>query len=143
MNTNQITLVKDSFGLVGKLPVETVGQLFYGRLFQIAPEVRPLFRSTSIPEQSRKLIGMLSYIINKLDNLDSILEEVTKLAQRHVKYGIEEYHYEKVGEALLWTLEQGLGRNWTMAVKDAWIACYTLLSGAMIASTEFHSKVIN
>ena len=131
MKTNQISLVKESFGLVAKIPAETVGSLFYTRLFEIAPEVKPMFRNADIPEQSRKLMSMLSYVISKLDTLDTVLEDVAKLSQRHVKYGVQDYHYEKVGEALLWTLEQGLGKNWTEDTKEAWIACYTLLSGAM------------
>ena len=131
MKTNQISLVKESFGLVAKIPAEAVGSLFYTRLFEIAPEVKPMFRNADIPEQSRKLLSMLSYVISKLDTLDTVLEDVAKLSQRHVKYGVQDYHYEKVGEALLWTLEQGLGKNWTEDTKEAWIACYTLLSGAM------------
>ncbi len=131
MKTNQISLVKESFVLVAKIPAETVGSLFYNRLFEIAPEVRPMFRNADIPEQSRKLISMLSYIISKLDKLDTILDDVARLSQRHIKYGVQDYHYEKVGEALLWTLEQGLGKNWTEEAKEAWIACYTLLAGAM------------
>lgn len=140
MKTNQISLVKESFGLVAKIPAETVGSLFYNRLFEIAPEVKPMFRNADIPEQSRKLLSMLSYIISKLDNLDTILDDVAKLSQRHVKYGVQDYHYEKVGEALLWTLEQGLGKNWNEETQEAWIACYTLLSGAMKGmSQEVHA----
>lgn len=131
MNTNQILLVEESFNLVAKIPAEAVGSLFYNRLFEIAPEVKPLFKNTDIREQSRKLLSMLSYIIAKLDNIETILEEVAKLSRRHVKYGVQDYHYEKVGEALLWTLEQGLGTNWNAETKEAWLACYTLLAGAM------------
>jgi hemoglobin-like flavoprotein len=136
MKTNQISLVKESFGLVAKIPAEAVGSLFYNRLFEIAPEVRPMFRNADIPEQSRKLFSMLSYIISKLDNLETILGDVAKLSQRHLKYGVQDYHYEKVGEALLWTLEQGLGKNWTAETQDAWIACYTILSGAMKETSQ-------
>ncbi|RYU94399.1 globin family protein [Emticicia agri] len=131
MKTNQILLVKESFSLVAKIPAETVGSLFYNRLFEIAPEVKAMFRNADISEQSRKLLSMLSYVIGRLDKLDTILEDVARLSQRHVKYGVQEYQYEKVGEALLWTLEQGLGKNWTEDTKEAWVACYTLLSGAM------------
>lgn len=136
MNTNQIKLIKDNFALVAKIPTETVGELFYNRLFEIAPEVRPMFSKTSMPEQSRKLISMLSYIIGKLDNLGSIIDEVAKLAQRHVKYGVEPKHYEPVGAALLWTLEKGLGTTWNEEAKEAWTLCYITLSGAMIAACK-------
>ncbi|WP_435353363.1 globin family protein [Emticicia sp. SJ17W-69] len=136
MNTYQIKLVKDTFALVAKIPAETVGELFYNRLFEIAPEVSPMFSKTSMPEQSRKLISMLSYVVGKLDKLESIIDEVAKLAQRHIKYGVEPKHYEPVGAALLWTLEKGLGTNWNEEVKEAWTLCYVTLSGAMIAACE-------
>ena len=84
MNTKQIALVQASFGLVAKIPAETVGELFYNRLFEIAPEVKPLFGNTQIPEQSRKLISMLAYVVGKLDKLETIIDEVAKLAQRHI-----------------------------------------------------------
>ncbi|MBA4853906.1 globin family protein [Emticicia sp. BO119] len=131
MKTNQILLVKESFSLVAKIPAETVGNLFYTRLFEIAPELKPMFRNADMTEQSRKLLSMLSYIISKLNNLETILDDVARLSQRHVKYGVQDYHYEKVGEALLWTLEQGLGKNWTEDTQEAWVVCYTLLSRAM------------
>jgi nitric oxide dioxygenase len=131
MNKHQIELVKNSWAQVAALDAEVVGGLFYNRLFEIAPQIKPMFRSP-LPEQSRKLLSMLAYVINKLDKLEDILDEVSKLAQRHVQYGVKEEHYGIVAAALLWTLEQGLGDGWTEPVQEAWILCYTTLSGAMI-----------
>jgi hemoglobin-like flavoprotein len=136
MNTKQIVLVQDSFALVAKIPAETVGELFYNQLFEISPEVRQLFSKTAMPEQSRKLISMLGYIVGKLDKLESIIEEVARLAQRHVKYGVTPQQYQPVGEALLWTLEKGLGTNWNEELSEAWTLCYITLSGAMIEACE-------
>lgn len=136
MNDYQIKIVKESFALVAKIPAETVGELFYNRLFEIAPEVKPMFGNTEMPEQSRKLITMLAYVINKLDSLETIIDEVAKLAKRHVKYGVEPTHYQPVGAALLWTLEKGLGAHWNEELASAWTLCYITLSGAMIAACE-------
>ena len=136
MTTEQINLVQQTFGAVATLPAETVGSLFYNRLFTVAPEVRPLFAHTSQPEQSRKLLAMLGYVINRLNSLETILDDVSQLAQRHVRYGVKDHHYALVGEALFWTLEQGLGTAWTTPVAEAWTACYTLLSTAMIKSAN-------
>ncbi len=141
MTSHQIILIKKSWALVAQIDKETVGTLFYNRLFEIMPQVKPMFSRTTVPEQSKKLLTMLSYIINKLDKLDDILDEVKKLAQRHVHYGVKDEHYTAVGSALLWTLEAGLGDNWTRELETAWIACYTLLSGAMIASSKAVEEV--
>lgn len=135
MTTQQIQLVKSTWAMVATLDPETVGGLFYNRLFEIAPEIRPMFRAP-ITEQSRKLLSMIAYVISKLDKLDDILDEVGKLAQRHVQYGVEPAHYAIVADALLWTLEKGLGEHWTPDVKEAWVVCYTNLAQAMIVAAD-------
>lgn len=136
MDNYQIKIVKESFALIAKIPAEMVGELFYNKLFEIAPEVMPMFGKANMPEQSRKLISMLAFIINRLEKLDTIIEEVAKLAKMHLKYGVKPYHYQPVGEALLWTLEEGLGKNWNSELSSAWSLCYATLSGAMIAACE-------
>lgn len=136
MTTNTIDLVKNSWALVAKIDTETVGGLFYNKLFEIAPEVKPLFSRSAMPEQSKKLLGMLSYVISKLDRLDEILDEVKKLAQRHNAYGVKAAHYTAVGTALLWTLEQGLDTYWNNELEVAWTEVYTVLSGAMISFSQ-------
>lgn len=136
MTSHQIKLVQQTFGMVAALPAETVGSLFYNQLFTIAPEVRPLFSRTTTPEQSRKLVTMLAYVVARLNKPDSLVDDLTQLAQRHVRYGVQDWHYDLVGEALLWTLEQGLGNAWTEETKNAWVACYTLLSTVMLRATQ-------
>lgn len=136
MITNNIELVKQTWSLVAKIEMETVGGLFYNRLFEEMPEVKHMFSRTPIPEQSRKLLTMLSYVISKLDKLDEIMEEVTKLAQRHTKYGVKDEHYAAVGAALLWTLEKGLAEHWNDSVRIAWTEVYTTLAGAMMAAQQ-------
>jgi nitric oxide dioxygenase len=136
MKTKNIELVKNSWALVAAMDMETVGALFYNRLFEIAPEVKPMFSKTPMPEQSKKLLTMLSYVIAKLDKLDDIIDEVAKLAQRHEGYGVKAAHYTAVGAALLWTLEQGLGKQWNEELKAAWVDVYTILSGAMISAAK-------
>jgi nitric oxide dioxygenase len=67
--------------------------------------------------------------------LDRIIEEIQKLAARHVQYGVHPDHYAPVGQALLWTLEKGLGKSWNKEAEAAWIKCYTILSAAMIGAS--------
>ena len=135
MTQKQIELVRSTWSRVATLNPVDVGELFYCRIFEIAPQVKSMFHNP-MPEQSKKLFAMLNYIISKLDKLDDILHEVAKLAQRHVSYGVNPGHYAVVGQALLWTLEKGLGKNWNDEIKEAWSACYEVLSGAMINASE-------
>ena len=135
MTTKQIELVQNSWKQVAQIDTQTVGSLFYNRLFEIAPEVKPMFSNITMEEQSRKLLTMLNYVIVKLDKLDDIIDEVKKLARNHVKYGVRDEHYPVVGSALLWTLEAGLNKDWNEDLENAWTVCYTTLSGAMLAAT--------
>ena len=131
MTPDQIKLVQESFAKVAPIS-EQAAVLFYDRLFEIAPSVRAMFPH-DMTEQRRKLMATLAIVVNGLSNLEMILPAASSLATRHVAYGAKAEHYPVVGEALLWTLEKGLGSDWTPAVADAWVAAYTTLSEFMIA----------
>jgi len=131
MTPDQIAAVQNSFEKVKPISVQAA-DLFYNRLFEIAPETKPLF-SGDMAEQGRKLMAALATVVESLDRLDAVLPAVKQLAVKHVQWGVKPAHYEKVGAALLWTLEQGLGNDFTPEVKDAWAAAYGALSGVMIA----------
>src|SRR5882672_10708120 len=125
----QIELVQTSFKKV--VPIAgTAADLFYNRLFEIAPEVRPLFPS-DLAEQKKKLIAMLATAVTNLHQLEKIVPAVQSLGKRHAGYGVTAKHYEPVGAALLWTLEQGLGPAFTPPVKAAWTEAYMTLAGVM------------
>lgn len=107
--------------------------LFYDRLFELVPDSRPLFRD-DMANLKRKFISTLAVIVGSLDNLSGLMSVADKLARDHVHYGVTASHYAPVGEALLWSLRQGLGAHWTPAVEDAWRKLYLFLSGRMIAA---------
>jgi nitric oxide dioxygenase len=130
MTPAQVKLIQDSFAKVAPIS-EQAAVLFYGRLFEIAPEVKPLFRG-DMTEQGRKLMATLAVVVNGLANLEAILPAASALARRHIAYGVKSGHYTPVGEALLWTLERGLGAQWTQELAAAWAAAYTTLSQYMI-----------
>ena len=132
MTPQQVSLVQDSFRKV--VPIAgTAADLFYGRLFETAPEVRPLFPA-DLSEQKRKLIQMLAVAVNGLSQPEEIVPAVRDLGRRHAGYGVTEGHYAAVGAALLWTLRQGLGEAFTQEVERAWAETYDLLSGLMIVA---------
>jgi hemoglobin-like flavoprotein len=130
MTPAQIKLVQQSFAKVAPT-ADKAAELFYGRLFEIAPQVRKLFPD-DLTEQRKKLMATLTIVVNGLDNMDSILPAAAALAKRHVAYGAQAAHYSVVGDALLWTLEKGLDRSWTPDVAAAWTSAYAALSGFMI-----------
>ena len=123
-------LVQDSWRQVAPIS-EAAAELFYGRLFELDPQLRPLFAHTDLKEQGKKLMQMLAVVVKGLDNLDKLVPAVAALGQRHGEYGVKDEHYDTVAAALLWTLEKGLGEGFTAAVRQAWIDAYSLLSMVM------------
>jgi nitric oxide dioxygenase len=131
MTPEQVKLVQQSFSKV--VPIsDKAAVIFYDRLFEIAPQVEPMFPS-DMAEQRGKLMATLTAVVNGLGNLASILPAASALAKRHVAYGAKPEHYPVVGAALLWTLEKGLGEQWTPEVANAWKAAYGTLSDFMIS----------
>ncbi|MGL4264581.1 MAG: globin family protein [Afipia sp.] len=130
MTPSQVSLVQDSFAKVVTI-ADQAAVIFYDRLFDIAPQVKPLFKG-DMAKQRRALMGTLGVVVNGLSNLPSVLPAASALAKKHVTYGVEASHYSVVGAALLWTLEKGLGEAWTPEVAAAWTDAYGTLSGFMI-----------
>lgn len=134
MTPKQIALVQDSWKQV--LPVaDAAAGLFYGRLFALDPSVRALFKG-DMKEQGQKVMTMITFAVNSLARLESIVPGVRALGRRHAGYGVEDRHYAVVESALLWTLKEGLGSEFTPEVEDAWRTAYGVLASTMKQSTE-------
>jgi len=131
MNASDVALVQDSFKKVAPIS-DVAAELFYGRLFEVAPQVKPMFRG-DMKEQGRKLMTTLGVVVAGLTRLETVLPAASALAKQHVAYGVKAEHYPIVGSALLWTLEKGLGDAWTPELAAAWTAAYGTLSGYMIS----------
>lgn len=110
---------------------DTAATLFYDRLFELDPTLRPLFAFTDLHEQKKKLMQTLTVVVRGLYKLDELTPALEALGRRHVGYRVQDAHYETVGQALLWTLEQGLGDAFTPTLRDAWAETYHLVTSAM------------
>jgi nitric oxide dioxygenase len=132
MTPSQVKLIQDSFAEVAPI-AEQAAALFYGRLFEIAPQVRPLFKS-DMTEQGRKLMATLGVAVNSLENFGELKPVLESLARRHADYGVRDEHYAPVGDALIWTLEKGLGDKFTPDTRDAWARAYGAIADTMKAA---------
>ena len=129
MTPEKVALVQNSFAKVVPIAPQAA-ELFYGKLFELDPELKPLFKG-DMTEQGAKLMKMIGTAVNGLTDLEAIVPAVQDLGKRHVGYGVVDSHYDTVGEALLWTLDQGLGPDFTDEVEAAWTEVYGLLAGVM------------
>ncbi len=134
MKADQIILVQKTFDKVRPIS-ETAAELFYNHLFELDPSLKSLFKG-NMKTQGRMLMQMIDYAVTSLDKPDTLIPTIQDLGRRHVGYGVKEEYYNTVGEALLWTLEQGLGKDFTPDVKDAWAEAYKLLSDTMKSASR-------
>jgi hemoglobin-like flavoprotein len=129
MTPDHIALVQESFQQVASI-ADQAAEMFYQNLFVLDPQLKSLFRA-DMPAQGRKLMQMIGIVVNGLKTPETIIPAVKELGRRHVDYGVRAKDYETVGQALMLTLEQGLGADFTPPVKEAWSATFELLSGVM------------
>jgi hemoglobin-like flavoprotein len=129
MTTQQKALVQNSF--VKVMPIaDQASEIFYKRLFEIAPDLRPMFPA-DMTMQKMKLMQMLGSAVAGLDNMEALVPMVKEMGARHAGYGVKDEQYETVAAALLWTLEQGLGNDWNDELKEAWVEVYGVLAETM------------
>ena len=134
MTPEKIHMVQASFDKI--LPVaETVSALFYNRLFELDPLLRPIF-PVDLQGQGHKLIAMIHVVVANLGRLDTVVPAIQALGRRHSSYGVADQHYETFCAALIWALERCLADDFTPEVRGAWVEMYAVLSNTMKAATQ-------
>ena len=131
MTEDDITLVRESFAQLHRRKNETA-ELFYARLFEIAPDVRPLFKD-DLAAQRIKLMEFLTVAMAMLRDPAGLTVLLRKLGRNHRGYGVQERHFDHVGEALIWTLRTSLGPGFTPELEGAWRSLYGEMASTMIA----------
>ncbi len=134
MTQQQLDLVKQTWKLLRDIDPTIFGDVFYGRLFFTYPALRPLFKKP-MEDQYQKFVDMLSLIVARIDQPDTLLPEIRTLGRTHQGYGVQPHHYQAVKDALLWTISRGLGSDWNDDVQQAWEACYDTLTQIMRQET--------
>ncbi|MBL9132465.1 MAG: hypothetical protein JNG86_14775 [Verrucomicrobiaceae bacterium] len=122
MTPQQVHLIRESFHTLSRHG-HVAALVFYQRLFELAPELRPMFKG-DIEVQSKKLIDMLGVLIAMLERPRGLELELRAMGARHVGYGVKEEHYAVVGAALLSMLAQTLDKEFTPELCTAWTALY-------------------
>ena len=137
LSAQQKRLVRESFESVREYETSVV-VLFYGRLFEIAPETRGLF-TVDIREQSKKLMETLGTTVDALDRFEELSPALAELGRRHFSYGVQPGHYEKLRFALLWALGQALGLEFDRETRAAWDRLLSTISAVMLEAAAAQS----
>ena len=135
MKPHEKVLVQDTWALVAPISGQAA-ELFYSRLFELDPAIKPLFAATNMKKQGQVLMQALSLTVKNLNSPDVLLPVLEALGRRHAGYGVKDKHYDTVGAALLWTLGQGLGAKFTPDAKKAWTEAYGLVASVMKAAAN-------
>lgn len=120
MTPRQKQIIRESFPLIREIAIP-VSLLFYGRLFDLDPSLRQLFK-IDMKEQSKKLVATLDALVESVDDWEKIVPVLRDLGQRHAGYGVKEQHYDKVCSALVWAFGQALQPGFDDEVRAAWTA---------------------
>ena len=107
-------------------------EIFYAKLFDTAPAVRPLFAGTDMQRQKQMLLAALVLLRKSLRDLDAILPKLRELGARHLAYGAEPAHYPVVGAVLIASMAEIAGPEWQPEYEDAWTEAYAVVAGAML-----------
>src|SRR3954447_21933687 len=126
-----VPALEKSFDLVAPGGDELV-EIFYTRLFETAPAVKPLFAGTDLPRQKVMLLGALALLRKSLRDLDAIVPTLRGLGARHVAYGAQPEHYPVVGEVLIAALAEVAGDDWCSAYEKAWREAFDLVATVML-----------
>ena len=138
MTPEQKEIVKNTWAQV--LPIkDAAADMFYARLFEQYPEVKPYFKS-DMKGQGEKLMAMLNQAVMSLDHVEKLIEPLHQAGLAHKGYGVLATDYDKVGECFLWTLSQGLGDGYTDEVAEAWAQTYQTLSSVMIEGANYEAE---
>lgn len=130
-------LITESFTRIAPIS-EKVAEVFYNRLFEIAPDTKPLFKTTDMTEQGRKMMQTIATAVGAVYTLDAIAPEMEALGKRHIAYGVTAEQYDHIGDALIWAMEQSLGEDFSPETSAAWKKVYALIAG--IAKTQHDKK---
>lgn len=138
MNEQTIALVRASWNRVQPI-APTAAALFYRHLLADAPELRALFRG-DLQHQGDQLMQMLDRLVARLEDWPALSSELVELGRRHAVYGVRSSHYDRAGTALLRTLADSLGAQFTPATERAWMDAYQLIADTMIAAATEASR---
>ena len=124
-------LVQSSFEKIAARRDEAA-RLFYKHLFDIAPQVRPMFAHVDIEVQGAMLMNMIAAAVKGLDRLEELEPVLAELGARHRDYGVRIEHFAAVEECLLYTVATIMGPDFNLDVKLAWTRIYNFIAETMI-----------
>ena len=143
LDATKIRLIRESWETAMTLGDTNVGVLLFKNIFAIAPgalelfsfkATKNLYENVKFKSHVKKVVNTVGVAVEYLDDLGELVPILQQQGRDHVPRGVEPEHYPIVGQALLDTLEAGLGDKWTPQLKSAWTTAYKVISDTMIGT---------
>ena len=141
MDLHTINLLQGSFSEV-RAAQDDAASLFYERLFRMDPSLEKLFDTSDMRTQGRKLMTSLALVVDSLRRFDDLKPVLENLARKHVTYGVQNAHYETVGNALIETLSLFFGERFSPELRAAWAQAYAAIAGVMLAAVPEEASLV-
>ncbi len=129
-----ILLVQSSFAYIAQR-AEEFGVRFYANLFEVHPELRPLFRD-DMAAQTKMFMYILSSAVRGLNRMQELVGGLRALGERHLDYGVKRADYDKVASAFIRTLKEFLAGEFTVELHHAWVTALGMIAETMIEASE-------
>ncbi|MEM7105662.1 MAG: pentapeptide repeat-containing protein [Bacteroidota bacterium] len=134
LSEREVFIIQNSVSMIQK-SMKGFSMEFYRELFKANPMVKALFIA-KIEDQASKFAQFFELLISSLDNMEKIIPALKTLGKRHTNYGVKDYHYRVVGEALICTLKKSLGHHFDKELEQAWLKAFGLLTMIMQDSSR-------
>lgn len=135
MDAEHVRLIREGWAQVAPRSDETA-KVFYTRLFELAPETRPMFAHVDMDALGGKFMDMIGTLIRLLDEPGDLVTQTIPTARRHASYGVTDHHLDMAGVALLDALQETLGDAFTPDARHAWARLYDLTSAVMRRASQ-------
>ena len=122
LDATKIKLIRESWEAAMTLGDTNVGVLLFKNIFTIAPgalqlfsfkDTRNLYENPKFKNHAKKVVNTVGVAVGLIDNLEELVPILQELGKTHVPRDVLPEHYPIVGQALLDTLEAGLGDKCT------------------------------
>lgn len=136
MDANKARLVQESYQQVLALQGTKLTEAFYERLFRMFPEMKMAFRATDMERQHRMLFDAIAMVVESLHSPESLQDPLADLGKLHARRFVRPEYYARFGKALVETLGEFMGDQWTPALEEAWSELYADTVSLMIGDID-------
>lgn len=104
---------------------------FYQQVFQLAPNVKPMFSGMDTKSRKNMLISMIKLAVQGINRFDDFKPSIQQINDKHHHLSLKPTDYLTVAKALIMMLEKHLDKDFSPAVRQAWTEFYDQIAMAI------------